>query len=363
MPPSSTTAAWASPPASSRPPAPAAPAPRREDVPPSPDRLSERRREGASVGDGHGFVELPLAHVGAGRASLPPPAVPPHPAVSSRPHRLAAAALALGLIALSGAGAYLWFTTAPGATGAATPAAAAPRTGTFVLSSHPPGAQVVVDGVPAGVTPLALQLTAGPHAVVATGADGMAEQLSAEVAAGESVSRHLVLQPAAGAPVAAARAPGAPSGIESGPGATPAPVAPPPSYVTFSAPFDVQVYEGGTFLGTSSGDRLRVRPGTHTFALVNEPLGFRVYDTVVVGTGRTVRRVVEPRSALLSVNALPWAEVSIAGRSFGETPLANISLPIGTYRVTLRHPTLGEREVPVTVRLGAPNRLAVDLRR
>ncbi len=108
---------------------------------------------------------------------------------------------------------------------------------------------------------------------------------------------------------------------------------------------------------------MRVRPGTHTFTLVNDQLGFRNEERVVVGAGRSTRRVVEQRSAPLSINALPWAEVVIAGRSFGETPLANISLPIGTYQVTLRHPTLGEREVGVTVGLGRPNRLAVDLRR
>ncbi len=162
--------------------------------------------------------------------------------------------------------------------------------------------------------------------------------------------------------------PGVPGAVQNGPGGTasaaPAPAPPPPpSYVTFSAPFDVQVYEDGNFLGTNSGEPLRVRPGTHTFTLVNEQLGFRTSETVVVGTGRLTRRVVEQRSAPLSVNVLPWAEVFISGRSFGETPLANISLPIGAYRVTLRHPTLGEREVPVTVRLGAPNRLAVDMRR
>jgi PEGA domain len=96
---------------------------------------------------------------------------------------------------------------------------------------------------------------------------------------------------------------------------------------------------------------------------VNEPLGFRAEETVDVGAGRSIRRAVSQPSAPLSVNAEPWAEVFIAGRSVGATPIANLALPVGTYQVTLRHPTLGERDVAMTVRLGAPNRLAVDMRR
>lgn len=248
--------------------------------------------------------------------------------------------------------------------------------GTFVLSSQPPGATVTLDGRAVGVTPLALPLAEGAHELVATASNGVSERLSATVPPGESASRHLLLMPpataAAPAPVAApspvvAPTP-APAAAASTTTAAPTPppavaVAPARGSVTFSLPFDVQVYEGGTFLGSNSGERINVRPGTHTFTLVNEPLGFRGDETVVVGAGQSVRRVVEQRSATLSVNALPWAEVLISGRSYGETPLANITLPIGVYRVTLRHPTLGDREVPVTVRLGVPNRAAVDLRR
>lgn len=52
----------------------------------------------------------------------------------------------------------------------------------------------------------------------------------------------------------------------------------------------------------------------------------------------------------------------IGGRNYGETPLANISLPLGAHEVTLRHPTLGERRETVTIRQGAPGRVSVDMR-
>ena len=281
--------------------------------------------------------------------------------------------------------------------------------GTLVVSSHPPGARVVVDGTDSGVTPVALLLPAGPHAVVLSNAAGRSEQLSAEVIVGTSVSRHVLLEPAAGSStlgaiaieaatagarvvvdrVPAGTAPLTVSDLAPGEhvvqlttasgtterrvsvtaGATTRLVveAPPPAalsgWIAFSLPFDVQVFEDSTFVGSNRGDRIRVGAGRHTFDLVSDQLGYRSSHTVVVTPGRTSTLGVEAHTATLSVNAQPWAEVFIGERSYGETPLADIALPIGVHDVTLRHPSLGERVVPVTVRLGTPNRLSLDLRK
>jgi len=108
---------------------------------------------------------------------------------------------------------------------------------------------------------------------------------------------------------------------------------------TVSLPFDVQVYEGTAFVGSNRGDRILVGAGRHTFDLVNESLRFRSQHTVVVGPGRTAALAVEVPRGALSVNAPPWAEVVIGGRSYGE-----------------RHDV-------ATIRLGAPNRVSVDLRK
>jgi hypothetical protein len=238
-----------------------------------------------------------------------------------------------------------------------------PAAGIFVLSSQPPGAHVVVDGESVGVTPLALSLAPGPHDVVAT-ANGITERIKADMEAGQSVSRHVMLEPP---PLLV------PPPLQVEPprpqvsAALPATRSTPPpatnGWVSFSLPFDAQIFDGDSFLGLSSDERIHVRPGTHTLTLVNEQLGFRASETVVVDAGRVARKVVDPGTATLSVNALPWAEVFIAGRSVGETPLANISLPLGVHQVTLRHPTLGERVLPVTIRRGEPNRLSVDFRK
>ena len=47
----------------------------------------------------------------------------------------------------------------------------------------------------------------------------------------------------------------------------------------------------------------------------------------------------------------------------GDTPIANLMLPIGDHRVVLRHPDLGERVQMVTVRTEGVTRVSVDLRR
>ena len=46
---------------------------------------------------------------------------------------------------------------------------------------------------------------------------------------------------------------------------------------------------------------------------------------------------------VVNLNALPWAEVWIDGRRIGETPLANIKIPLGDHEAVFRHPQLSER--------------------
>lgn len=281
--------------------------------------------------------------------------------------------------------------------------------GMLILSSHPSDARVTVNGQPAGTTPVALRLTAGPHAVVVTAPTGVFEQFSADVTAGGSTARHVALvAPAAVATTGALAIDAAPAGGEvfvdgARVGIAPMTVAglapgehvvqlrraavtserriavvagavtalvfaaPPTSgaagWISFTLPFDVQVFEGTTYVGSNRGDRILVSAGRHTFDLVNESLQFRSQRSVVVAPGQTARLAVDVPQGTLSVNAQPWANVTVGGRDFGETPLANLSLPIGTHEMTLRHPTLGERRQPVTIRLGAPNRVSVDLRK
>lgn len=68
--------------------------------------------------------------------------------------------------------------------------------------------------------------------------------------------------------------------------------------------------------------------------------------------------------ATLSINALPWGEVSIDGRAHGSTPLRGLKLKPGTHRLSVRCPPL-DRTAELTVELApkADARLVVDLQR
>jgi len=60
---------------------------------------------------------------------------------------------------------------------------------------------------------------------------------------------------------------------------------------------------------------------------------------------------------------VPWAEVTIDGTSVGETPLGNVSIPIGPHTIVFRHPQLGEETRTVVVNAQAATRISVDLRK
>jgi hypothetical protein len=68
-------------------------------------------------------------------------------------------------------------------------------------------------------------------------------------------------------------------------------------------------------------------------------------------------------NGVLSLNAEPWAEVWIDGQKVGETPLGNVSVPIGPHEIVFRHPQLGEQRHAVTVTQAAPVRVSVDMRK
>jgi serine/threonine-protein kinase len=83
--------------------------------------------------------------------------------------------------------------------------------------------------------------------------------------------------------------------------------------------------------------------------------------TVQINAGSTATASVELPNGTLSVNALPWAEVTIAGKPVGTTPLGNLSVPIGSHEIVFRHPQLGEQRRTVKVTATTPARVGVDL--
>jgi hypothetical protein len=205
------------------------------------------------------------------------------------------------------------------------------NTGQLVVTSEPAGARVTIDGQPQGVTPLTLAvISAGRHDVVVQGASGSVNR-TVTVQRGESSSLLVSMsgQVAFG-------------------------------WVSVFSPMILQVLEDDRKLGTSETDRIVLPAGQHTLRLLNSRVGFQTSRVVHVPAGAGASVKIDPPSGVANLNALPWAEAWIDGRSIGETPLGNVTLPLGEHEVLFRHPQLGERRQTFLVTANEPARVSVD---
>jgi serine/threonine-protein kinase len=62
----------------------------------------------------------------------------------------------------------------------------------------------------------------------------------------------------------------------------------------------------------------------------------------------------------VSINAVPWAQVSIDGKQIGDTPLGNVTVPVGEHEIVFRHPQLGERRRMILVKSGVLTRVSAN---
>ncbi len=215
------------------------------------------------------------------------------------------------------------------------------QTGSLFVRSEPAGAKVLVDNKPAGVTPITvLDLTPGSHAVSVTAPDGSNARQSVNVEAGATATLRLTLErpQVAQASTAAAE--------------------PSNGWVLVDAPVEMQVLQGGRQIGTS-GRRLSLAPGSHDLQF--RSADYSTAKRVEVSAGRVARVEVNMPDGTVNLNAAPWAEVYLDGRSLGETPIANASVPAGTHEVIFRNPQFVELRQMVTVASGKATRLAVTL--
>ena len=119
----------------------------------------------------------------------------------------------------------------------------------------------------------------------------------------------------------------------------------------------LQVMKDGKQIG-ANGAPIAIDAGPQTVVLVNETLGFRLSQTVTVKGGQMTSLNISVPNGRVSINAVPWAEVSIDGTPAGQTPLANLSLPIGTHEVVFKHPQFGERKQTITVKVDGLTRVS-----
>jgi hypothetical protein len=170
-------------------------------------------------------------------------------------------------------------------------------------------------------------------------------------------------------PADVARAATGPKSVVDLPSDPPAPPAAPAASgapriggVTFVSPLELQIFEGGKRIGASGGP-IAILEGSHSVELVNESLGFRARETVTIRPGEMLSRTVPVPSGRISINATPWADVWIDGNAAGQTPLANVSLPIGEHQIVFRHPQFGEQRQTALVKVEGVTRLSVGFQR
>jgi hypothetical protein len=215
--------------------------------------------------------------------------------------------------------------------------AEAPVTGQMAIQSDPAGAKVLVDGVVRGIAPLTItDLAPGDHQVELQ-SDGASARHTVNVQAGGTAS--LVV------PLGAA----APGGPVSG-------------WLAVKAPFELEIREGGRLLGTTETDRIMMASGRHELELVSQGLGYHSTRVVLVAPGKVAAITVEVPQGVMNLNANPWAEVWIDGQRVGETPIGNLAVAIGPHEIVFKHPQFGEKKHAVSVTLGAPVRLSVDMK-
>jgi eukaryotic-like serine/threonine-protein kinase len=217
--------------------------------------------------------------------------------------------------------------------------AAAPATagGRLEIGSDPSGAQVALDGVSRGVTPLVIaDVAPGQHRVTVTAGDN-------------SVNRTVTVTRGTTTALVVSTAPAAAGG--SG------------GWLTVQAPVEMDIMEDGRVLGNTRTDRLMLPVGSHRIEFSNPGLEFTAARTVQIAAGRTANVAIALPQGRLSINAVPWADVSLDGAVLGTTPLGEIAVPVGTHELVFRHPQFGERRQVVTVKAQTPARIGIDLRK
>lgn len=210
------------------------------------------------------------------------------------------------------------------------------KAGQLKVTSDPQGARVTIDGNAAGVTPLTVQdIRAGRHTVA--------------VSQGETVANRVV-EVSAGATATVFAALGARGREATG-------------WFALDAPVELRILENGQVIGLSGGAPVMLPTGRHQVELVNDSLEMHLTRTLTIAPGKSTRVSIPLPNGTLFVNAAPWAEIFVDGRSIGTTPLGAVPLAVGNHELIARHPQLGEKRRTIVVAAQTPARVSMDLSR
>lgn len=260
-----------------------------------------------------------------------------------------------------------------------------PQRGTVTIGSSPAGAEVLVDGTRAGVTPVSLDLEAGTHAVELR-LKGAKKSQTIDVARGQTLAVNVDWKARRYGSLNATSVPngakvvvdgrergktplvlddltvGAHSVVlESPEGAVRRRVVIAegktealnesifPGWLHVSAPIEVVVSDGAQSLQLDSQGRVLLKPGMHDIRIANESLDFVLVRRIEIEPGDTTSIDLESPQSELTVNGPTGAAVFIDGDKVGETPLIRLKVKVGS------------RDVKVVDRNGASYHMTVTV--
>lgn len=121
----------------------------------------------------------------------------------------------------------------------------------------------------------------------------------------------------------------------------------------------------GEPLAQSPVSSVELPEGKHKIELKNHELNAYLEDEIYIIAGETLKKSYSfPQKGAIQVQAIPWAEVFIEGKNYGQTPIEKIELPVGYYEIVFKHPAFPEKRVKVTVKGEETTRVeTVDMRK
>jgi hypothetical protein len=201
----------------------------------------------------------------------------------------------------------------------------APTAGDIDVKTDPAGLKVLLDGKPAGESPITLKnVSVGRHTVTLVGNGG-------------TLRRTVKVEPGVGASVDVSVFAG---------------------FVKISAPFIIEIAENGKVIGTSD-DAVILGPGRHNLYLSNTDLDYSTSQEVEIQPGETTELALNPKGHA-AINALPWAEIWVDGKKIGETPMADAEIPLGAREIVFKNPQFPERKLTATIKGHGTQPITID---
>ena len=165
----------------------------------------------------------------------------------------------------------------------------------------------------------------------------------------------LAPRPANATPGAGAAAPA--------PGTTTAPVAGAgtgsPGLLKVFSRVPLELVVDGQRVGSTEDGQVTLAAGRRQIELVNSRLNYRGEVTLDITAGQVTSHTATLPPGQLRIAGAAGAEVWVEGEHVGTLPLGDISVPLGTREVLVRHPLFGERRQTVEVTYGSPRQITL----